>query len=224
MCDWDWKRSEYEFVRAIEVDPANALAHVHNGLRLLSLGRNDEAIAAGRRALELNPVSPIIPILFGVILLFAGGHDDEAIEQFNNALILESDHVVAHGYLTRAYRYCGLYDLALEEAQKLLSLWQSPFAQFPLAAAHAAMGRREEALEVITNLEGVSARTHEGAFYIATIYICLHDRDNTMRWLEIAYEQHDQFLPWLKVGREFRELLDDPRLQNLVRRIGIPSS
>ena len=91
-------------------------AHANHAMLLLSLGRNDDAIAASRRAQALDPVSPIIATLFGVTLLMSD-YEEEAIEQLKNALVLESDQVVAHQYLARAYRYCGRFDLAMDEGE-----------------------------------------------------------------------------------------------------------
>jgi hypothetical protein len=45
-----------------------------------------------------------------------------------------------------------------------------------------------------------------------------------MLWLEEACRQRDQFMPLLKLGPDFNFLKDDPNFQDLVRRIGIPSS
>lgn len=52
----------------------------------------------------------------------------------------------------------------------------------------------------------------------------LRDFDSTFAWLEEAYKQHDLNLVFLKVWPEFDSLHSDPRFQDLVRRIGIPSS
>jgi hypothetical protein len=45
-----------------------------------------------------------------------------------------------------------------------------------------------------------------------------------MAWLEEAYTAHDPFLPYFNVWPEFDGVRADPRFQDLVRRIGIPSS
>ena len=42
-------------------------------------------------------------------------------------------------------------------------------------------------------------------------------------WTE-AYKEHDQFLVYMNVYPEFDAVRDDPRFQDLVRRVGIPSS
>jgi len=222
--DWDWLASEHEYRRALALDPNNAFALANHAILLTTLGRNEEAIAQAKRAQEVDPVSSVIAALLGVTLLLID-RDDDAIDQLKNSLALESDNVLGHLYLTRAYRYRGLFDLAMEEAQKLVTLWRgNPFATVAIALSLAAADRRDAAIGVLDELIAISERMNDGAYYIANVYACLHDHDETMRWLNKAYDQHDQFLPFVKVNREFNDLHDDPRFQDLVRRIGIPPS
>jgi hypothetical protein len=41
-------------------------------------------------------------------------------------------------------------------------------------------------------------------------------------WLEKAYEERDPQLTYLKVGRRFEPLRQDPRFRELVLRVGLP--
>ncbi|HET8669124.1 MAG TPA: tetratricopeptide repeat protein, partial [Candidatus Saccharimonadales bacterium] len=57
--EWDWQGSENECIRAIELNPNHAGAHFRYAHVLSSVGRHPEAIAEARRALEIDPVSPL---------------------------------------------------------------------------------------------------------------------------------------------------------------------
>jgi len=150
-------------------------------------------------------------------------HCDDGIAQFRNAIAMEPDFVMAHLYLVRAYRDRGLFDPAIEESRNLIASG-NPLGEYALAASFAASGKKNEALEILSGLIARFEQTHSGSFQIASIYGCLKDRGNTMRWLEEAYKQREQQMPFLKLPAEFKYLHDDPDFQNLVRRIGIPSS
>src|SRR6266513_114890 len=64
--DFENEQSEKEFERAISLNPNYAMAHHWYGTLLLSaLGRFDQAIAELKRALELEPVLPIIGVSLG---------------------------------------------------------------------------------------------------------------------------------------------------------------
>jgi serine/threonine-protein kinase len=60
--EYDWAGSEAEFRRGIEINPNYAFAHDQFGLGLAFQGRLDESIAESRRAAELDPLSPQIPL------------------------------------------------------------------------------------------------------------------------------------------------------------------
>jgi TolB-like protein/DNA-binding winged helix-turn-helix (wHTH) protein len=76
--DWDWDAAENEFRKAIELSPNSSDAHRGYAHLFSILGRGDEAIAEGRRARELDPLSLINNALEGQFLFYAG-HDEEAI-------------------------------------------------------------------------------------------------------------------------------------------------
>ena len=58
--EWDWQGAEQEFIRAIRLNPDSPTAHSQYAVLLGAMGRLDQAREQGRRALELDPLSPII--------------------------------------------------------------------------------------------------------------------------------------------------------------------
>ena len=57
--DWDWEASERDFLKAIELDPDYVVAHQWYSELLMVMGRHDESIAEGIRAVELEPTSAL---------------------------------------------------------------------------------------------------------------------------------------------------------------------
>ena len=60
--EYDWAGAESEFRRAFALNPNYAFAHDQFGIGLAFQGRFDEAIAEGKRAAALDPLSPQIPL------------------------------------------------------------------------------------------------------------------------------------------------------------------
>ena len=56
--EYDWAAAEREFRQAITLNPNYSFAHDQFGLGLACHGRFDEAVTEGRRAIELDPLSP----------------------------------------------------------------------------------------------------------------------------------------------------------------------
>ena len=73
--EYDWAGAEAEFRRAFALNPNYAFAHDQFGIGLSFLGRFDEAIAEGKRAAELDPLSPQIPIDATMAFGFQGDYE-----------------------------------------------------------------------------------------------------------------------------------------------------
>lgn len=51
-------------------------------------------------------------------------------------------------------------------------------------------------------------------------YCGLGDKDHAIDFLEKAYQQHSRIMSWLKVDPRFDSLRQDPRFNDLLRRVG----
>src|SRR5207248_454553 len=90
------------FKEAIEKDPNYATAHHWFGDGpLLAVGQFDRAVAEGKHALELDPLSVIITADLGADYLVARRYD-EAIEQLHKAIDLDPRFYYAHWNLAQA--------------------------------------------------------------------------------------------------------------------------
>ena len=54
-------------------------------------------------------------------------------------------------------------------------------------------------------------------------YIGMDNKDQALIWLERAYAQHSNSVTTLKVDPVYDPLRSDPRFQDLLRRVGLPS-
>ena len=220
--DWNWTQSDQELHRALALDPNNVEAHNIYGLFLMTLRRFDEGVAEQRRAEALDPLSPMLPAALGWELLQARRYD-EAITPLKRALELEPDFVVAHMYLAWLYEASGKGDLAIAESRRTIELG-NPFGQALLADSYAVAGRKAEAVAPLKESIEQSKRSHSGALQIALVFDALGDKEQAFTWLEESYKEHEPLLVYLNV-MPFRNdaLHADPRFQDLVRRIGIPT-
>ncbi len=217
---WDWGQSEREYQRAIALDPTNATIRRMYGESLGTRGRFDEAIAEIRRAVALDPLSGPNAVGLGFMLSNAG-HFDESIAVLKRAITLEPDHTLARLDLARTYRLAGMTDLAIAESQRMLESGD-PLGPVFLAASYAVAGRKAQARQLLETMIATARSTQKGSFAVALVLARLGERDRAFEWLERAYQEHDTFLPWLRVDPDFVTLRHDPRFEELVRRIGIP--
>src|SRR5262249_38288663 len=120
--DWDWRTSEKEFRRAIELNPNYATAHQWYAEHLMWLGRFDEALKESEKARQLDPLSLIIASDYGAILFFSRQYD-KAIEQFRRVLQKDPNFSRAAGLITYAHVEKGMFPQALAEARVVRRLY-----------------------------------------------------------------------------------------------------
>ena len=91
-----------------------------------------------------------------------------------------------------------------------------------LGYALAKSGKEAEALSILEWFLKSSAERQVSPYNIALVYNGLGKRDEALAWLERAYAQRASGIVFLKVEPKWNDLRDDPRFQDLLRRIGLP--
>jgi hypothetical protein len=84
-------------------------------------------------------------------------------------------------------------------------------------------GKQAEARAELEGLLKLSTERYVSSYNIALIYNGLDERDETINWLERGYKERDPKMVFLKVEPKWNNLRDDPRFQDLLRRIGLAS-
>ncbi len=218
--DWDWNAAENEFRKAIELSPNNADAHRGFAHLLSNLGRGDEAIAEGKRARELDPLSLITTALEGQFLFYAG-HNDEAILRLRKSLEIEPDFWIAHNILGRVYAGQGRYDEAIDEFRKAIAFAggaNEPVTQLGYVLAKS--GRPDKARSILQELEVSATKSYVPAYSFAVIYNGLGEKEEALKYLEKSFDEHEVQITFIKIDTRWNEVHGDRRFQNLMQRLG----
>jgi DNA-binding winged helix-turn-helix (wHTH) protein/TolB-like protein/thioredoxin-like negative regulator of GroEL len=223
--DWDWPGAEAEFKRALELNPNYWGAHYYYALSyLVPMGKLDEAAAELLRARELDPFLLIINTNLGVIFYYQGRYD-QAIEQYRQALELEPKFVSARLRLIDVYTQTGRYEEALAEHELIVnpSGTENPRFLNPLKEALRKSGPRGYLRK---RLDQAKQRVAEKKEYVPATSVAgfaarLGDKELAFKWLETAYEEHDEGLTKLKLDPRYKNLRADPRYADLLRRINL---
>jgi TolB-like protein/Tfp pilus assembly protein PilF len=221
--DWDFAGAEREFRRALELNPSDGTAQAWYGLYLYSLGRFDEAGAVLRRAKDLDPLSSRASGQLAA-LSFAARRYDEAVAACRKLLDADPSDLGVQIDLARALAQKGSFDEAIVTARKAVTLSdEHPMSLAVLGYAYARAGKKDEARRMLGRLESLAARRYVAPYYRAVVYTGLGDNDLAMRWLEKVYEDRHVGILTLAIEPEFDGLRADPRFQDLLRRVGLPS-
>jgi adenylate cyclase len=219
--DWKWKEAEAEFIRSLELAPAYPTANHWYAEYLMTMGRHDEAIARIRNGQDLDPLSLIINVAVGWSLYNARQYD-EGIEQLQRAAELDPNYPVTHWILGLLYRKTGRYELATSEGLKAVALSRgSPLMSAALAHTYAEAGRTQESQEILGELITLARQKYVAPYFFAGIHIGLGENDSAIEYLEKSYEEHSQWLIYLRLDPSMDGLQDHPFLQDLLRRVGV---
>ena len=221
LYEWDLPASEKEFRRAIELDPNYTTAHHWYSHCLLLLGRNEESLAESRRALELEPLQLVVGIHLGWHYFYARQYD-QAIEQFQKTLELDPAFPQARRYAAWAYLQKGMHTEAIAALRAALdSREQDPEIQGELGHALAVAGRRAEARAMLESLGRLAAARYVSPYSVALIHAGLGDRDQAFAWLDKAYSERSDYMPYLALEPMLDSLRSDRRFTALVERVGL---
>jgi len=217
--EYDWDGCEREFRRAIALNPGYAFAHDQFGMALAFQGRMDEAIAEGRRAAELDPLSPQILIDASMAFLFRGDH--EAVTNMaRKAAELDPNYFFPPMLQGWADSEAGKAGDAVPAFTKASAMESPAFVVAFLAYAYGASGDRGRAMAELETLRKRSLRGEVAPFSLALVYLGLGDRPRTMDYLEKAYAADSQWMGWLKLDHIFDPLRSEPRFVALLRKLG----
>ena len=219
--EWDFLKAEKAFKTALELNPNNLRTLIYYSWMLGEIGRFEEAMVPAQRAQELDPFSARANIAVGEIYYLSRNYD-EAIRAYSKILDHNPNDPLAYYFLAWPYEQKGMFDKAIALHEKAVMLSKdTPVYLSGLGHAHALAGNRDEALKILEQLEALSAPIPPSPFHIALIHVGLGNDDSAFQWLEEAYRQRALQLIYLKVGPKFDRLRKDPRLTDILRRLGM---
>ncbi len=218
--DWDWPAAEMEFKRAIELNPNLADARTNYSFYLVTMGRLDEAMAQSKRAKELDPLN-LVGVAVGGWHLAVARRYDEAIEQHQKPLEMDPSFYPARQGLWRLYRYKNMYEEAFQEAKKTFSLLGDQEVVEAMQKGWGESGYPGAMRLAAQKLAARFKQRYVPPYKIARLYSDTEDQDQTLHWLQKAYEERDARLVHLR-DPDWDSLRSDPRFQDLLKRMKYP--
>ena len=220
---WQWADAESEYKLAIELDPNYATAYHWYSVLLYGLGRNDEAAAMITRAHQIDPMSSIISQNFAQMLQ---KKNDYAAATDVSRRIIELDPKFPGGHFTLGWSYLrtGRNDEALASFQTASELTQRDSNRISeVGLAFAMLGRNREAQQIIDELETRYTQNLSRGTDLATIYAALGEKDKAFEWLEKDFAAHSGTLQQYRWTLHSEPLRNDPRFNQLIKRMGLPA-
>ncbi len=226
----DWARAEREFQVALDLNPKYPTAHQWYSLLLSFGGRTAEALDQTRAARELDPLSPIINVNYWRALADSGNLDG-AIRGLDTFLAEDPNFPVGHFEQAHLAFRAADYRTAQRHLEACLTLVPGGAAFLSnLAWTHAKLGRRDEALTILHDLQARSREAYVPPVQLAIPQFALGELEDAFKNLESAFSVRDAGLLYLASREEWREINGNPRFERLRsmmsesagRRVGLP--
>jgi len=220
--EWDWMTAGREFGTALRLNERYAPAHLFHAWYLMATDSMSAAISEGRRAVDLDPFSPLNNARL-VGFLFYGRRYTEALEQGRKTFERDSNVSTLRQELARVYVELGRCAEALAVLEHSVDRHVAALGGVR-GYTYAKCGRRAQAL---AELERLRTQATDGRlvspYVLAVIHAGLGDADQAIAELERAYVERVWTMYMIRLEPAFAGLHSDPRFVALERKVGLIS-
>jgi eukaryotic-like serine/threonine-protein kinase len=205
-----WSAAEKEFKRSFELSPNNASAHyLYAHAYLVPMKRLDEATREYHKALEIDPLSPIINGNYGV-LLFVQHKYDEAMKQMTQTMELQPSFTVT------ALRMSEL--LAIKgDFQNAAIQMHTYFPNLAIPEHADARSYGQATVDAIAKLTG-----YQPPYLTAEAWTWAGNRDKVFEYLRQGCVEEDHLEQVFLRSPSFDPIRSDPRYVEVTNCLTIP--
>jgi tetratricopeptide (TPR) repeat protein len=222
--DWSFEAGDRELRQAAAREPNSALTQILYADYLCSIGRTEEGLTAAKTAVAVDPLNPVGP-WSREHCLYMGRHYDQLIAEHAQTAASWPDPRFLYwdSFLAAAYREKGQFKEALAEYERA----QQVAGEVPLfgyAVTLARAGKTAEARAMLARLKTYGRDHYVNPITLAAVYSALGDRDQAFAWLDRTTADRTGWLWGIRTWPEFDSLQQDPRLGQLIKRMGLPTN
>ena len=226
--EWDWEKGEIAFLKSLELNPNNALCRLYYAHLLMILQRSDEAVQQANLGLELDPLRPLVLILFGVVMSNEGNIQSATLH-FEKALSIDPNYGFAKSVLANSHMYAayenGDYEKWIESWEKIVKgggHWNDEGTATVIKVFHE-KGHIAAIEEMFKMNEKYGNDCWMSGGIKAARYLKLREYDKAMDCLEKDYEMGDMSIAYIATDENlYDQLKDNPRFIELLKKMNLP--
>jgi TolB-like protein len=225
---WNWSQAEAEYRRSLDLNPSHAGTHLWYSWLLLALRRQSQALAEIDRTMQIvqetDPRRLVAVHATRAQAYYFGREFERSLGEGEKGLQLDSSHFMLRYILGRCCMRLGLTEKAIMHFKAASSTaGEVPLVDAALGLAYSVIGDKEQTTKISEALRNTIATRYVPPTYFAMLYAGLGDRIRALMWLEKSLTERADGLTWLAVEPMLDDMRDDPRFQELLRKIGLPT-
>ncbi len=218
LFDWDWRRAEQIFERAIHQHPGSADLHIAYSDFCCYMNLEARSIEQAERALVIDPVSPWVNTLLAQAYHMAGDQDS-ALRQIERTLEIAPDFGFARFFSGAIRLRCGSVGHGLAEIERAVASGRPDFVgAFGFFLAR--YGQPAAAEEILANIlaEGDGAPTIARAI----VYFGLERMDEAAAAFEQCVAERDWHVLLLHADPHMEDAGNHPKIRRLLDQLKLP--
>jgi TolB-like protein len=222
--EWNWDKGEKELLKALAINPNDAMSRIYYAQLLAILQRPEEASTQGQLAIDLDPSNPLLQVLYSALLV---GVDDceTALAHLEKVVAVEPGNVMANNVIELAAFRCGDYSRAFEAAKHILGLLLDEDTFKKIERIYEEQGFTVAYLEIARQMDAYAENGLISPIEPAVRYIYADMPDKAMDWLEKGFELRDPNMPYIATGvYNLDPLFSNPRFIDIVEKMNLPFS
>jgi len=221
LMEWNWEKSEKEFLKALAINPSDAGSRIFYAHLLCILQRYDEAIPQAQLALELDPLNPNMKIWYSVVIRAVDDYDPKsALELAEEIAAADPNYYMAYVAIEAAAFYYRDYNKVMEATKHVLAK-EVDFKEVERIFEESGFVAANE--EILRQLELIAQNGFVSPVVMASRYMMVDQPDKAMEWIEKGFEVHDPQMPYIATPGFFCEpLFDNPRFIEIIQKMNLP--
>ena len=204
------------------INPNDVLSRIYYAQLMVILQRPEEASAQGRLAIELDPLNPLLQVLYSALLV---GIDDceTALAHLEKVVAVTPEDFMANNVIELAAFRCGDYGRAFEAAKYILGVFIEEDAFNKIERIYEEQGFSAAYEEIALQMEVFAENNPIAPIELAVRYIYANKPEKAMDWLEKGFKQRDPNMPYIATGvYNLDPLFSNPRFIAIVKKMNLP--
>ena len=223
LVEWDWEKSEKEFLKALAVNPNDAQSRALYAQLLCILQRSDEGVAQGRLALQLDPLNPYVKIWVAATLPCVGDCKT-ALTLAEEITTDDPGNLLANAMILMAAFKCKEYHKVFKAEKynlRRFKVTEDDIKEIDRIFNEQGVIKAFEKIMIL--LEKFAENNPISPMAMAMRYIFADQPEKALDWLEKGYEMHDPTMTYIATKiYNFDPLFNNPRFIDIVKKMNLP--
>lgn len=223
LVEWDWEKSEKEFLRALAINPSDAQSRILYAQLLCVLQRTNEAETHAKLAYDLDPSDPFMKIWYAALLpalddcktAMAVSEELTAVDPGN---YIANNNIVVSAYL------CNEYDKVIKAETYILPVFnvtKDEIDGIEMIFKEQGIVRAYE--QIMKHLEKFAENNPISFMDMAMRYVMANQLYKAMDWVEKGYELHDPQMTYIATRiYNLDPLFTFPRFLEIAEEMNLP--